>query len=161
MRLCHTLLSVSLHQFLTSSDELSTLVRAIRYVELNEPSVGRVILVHCYQSVSEIPTELESNHQLVDEAFPHITVDLVFAEADFSAATLWFLSKRLGVSSCKFFVSRVTRLKSTEEDRLLTIRLHVHRRYDRLAARVQLHAKKSPMPRARVSSYSKVVVKVE
>lgn len=67
-------------QFLTSSDELSVLVQAIIYVKNNEPSIGRVTLVHCYDKVDEIPPELESNHQLVDEAFPTITVDLCFSE---------------------------------------------------------------------------------
>lgn len=93
-------------QFLTGTDELSTLVDALRYIESNEPSIGRVILVHCYDSVGNIPTELESNHQLVDEAFPHITVDLIFVEAAFDAATLKVLADKLGVAPSRFFVSR-------------------------------------------------------
>ncbi|CAO1615285.1 unnamed protein product [Sympodiomycopsis kandeliae] len=89
--------------FLTNTDDLSTLIEAIQYIESNEPGVGRVILVHCYESVSDIPPELESNHQLVDEAFPHITVDLVFVEAEFSAATLWLLAQKLKVVTTRFF----------------------------------------------------------
>lgn len=99
-------------QFLTSSDELSILVQALRYVEADEPSIGRVILVHCYTAVEDIPTELESNHQLVDEAFPHITVDLVFVEAPFETGTLHLLSRKLGVATSRFFVSRVCAMSS-------------------------------------------------
>lgn len=93
-----------LKQFMASSDELSTLMEALLYVQRNEPSIGRVILVHCYDSIGEIPTELEANHQLVDEAFPTITVDLVFIEARFEAGTLELLSSRLGVPREKFFI---------------------------------------------------------
>ncbi|PWN22664.1 hypothetical protein BCV69DRAFT_93664 [Microstroma glucosiphilum] len=100
--------------FLTSSDELSVLVQAIIYVKNNEPSIGRVILVHCYDKVDEIPPELESNHQLVDEAFPTITVDLCFIEAPFNATTLEFLSHRLKVPLPRFFIGCPT--SSSQQD---------------------------------------------
>ena len=96
---------------MTSSDELSVLIQALDYVRNNEPSVGRVILVHCYSDIDSIPTELESNHQLVDEAFPSITVDLVFIEAPFDAVTIQLLSKRLGVRMSRFFIGCPTNSK--------------------------------------------------
>lgn len=74
----HPISLSSVAQFLTSTDSLPHLLQALLYLSRNEPSVGHLTLAHCYRSVDAIPAELEANHQLVDEAFPHITVDLVF-----------------------------------------------------------------------------------
>lgn len=52
------------------------MVRAQLYVKANE-ATSRVVFIHAYSSVNKIPSELEANAKLVDEAFPEITTDLV------------------------------------------------------------------------------------
>lgn len=118
---------LSFTQFMTNTDELSALVSAILYIKENEPSIGHVILVHCYRSgdATDIPEELEANHQLVDEAFPTITVDLVFVEAGeegFGPVILELLSHRFHIPLSRFFIacptSATATTLSTEEQEL-------------------------------------------
>ena len=52
------------------------MVRAELYAKQNEATT-RVVFVHAYTNVDGIPTELEANAKIVDEAFPDITTDLV------------------------------------------------------------------------------------
>ncbi|CAO1636732.1 unnamed protein product [Parajaminaea phylloscopi] len=104
--------------FMTNTDELSALVSAILYVQENEPSVGHVILAHCYSSndAADVPAELESNHQLVDEAFPTITVDLVFLEVGrrgFGPEVLEVLSTLLEVPLSRFLIACPTSATAT------------------------------------------------
>lgn len=58
--------------YFTKTDELSHLISALLYVKSNEVT-SRVILVHCFNSVDQIHSELESNMQLTDESFPTIS----------------------------------------------------------------------------------------
>ena len=62
-------------------------------------------MIHCFTELSKLPSELEANVQLVDEAFPKITVDLVFVEADFSPVVVEALSVKLGVPKHRFFLA--------------------------------------------------------
>lgn len=48
----------------------------LRYIQENEQTAN-VKLCHVYQGDGQIPSELEANHRIVDEAYPAITVDLV------------------------------------------------------------------------------------
>lgn len=49
--------------------KIYNLVEAILYVRSNEPT-KRIIFVHAYEDVETIPTELEANSKILDEAFP-------------------------------------------------------------------------------------------
>ncbi len=62
-------------------------------------------MVHCFDQIESIPSELEANYQLVDESFPMITVDLVFVEAAFSPLTVQAVSRRLHVPLSRCFIS--------------------------------------------------------
>lgn len=89
--------------FFTKTDEISHLNRALRYVEENEHT-SRVIVVHCFDEIVEIPSELEANAQLIDEAYPRITVDLVFVESRFDPVIVEALSQKLDVAKSRMFV---------------------------------------------------------
>ncbi|GAA6016219.1 hypothetical protein JCM10207_000435 [Rhodosporidiobolus poonsookiae] len=54
--------------------------------------------------VDEIPSELESNFRLLDEAFPSITIDLLFLQAPFSPPYIHALADRLGLSLGRCFM---------------------------------------------------------
>ncbi|CEH12175.1 hypothetical protein CBOM_00177 [Ceraceosorus bombacis] len=91
--------------YFTKTDEISTLVRVLSYIHEHEPACSRVILVHCFDRVSHIPSELEANSQLVDESFPTITVDLIFVQAEFTPIVVQALSDRLGMPTSRMFIS--------------------------------------------------------
>lgn len=58
-------------------EQIHTLLEMMLYVQDNEPT-SCVKIVHFYESsIESIPSELEANMHIIDEAFPHITVDLV------------------------------------------------------------------------------------
>ncbi|PWN41241.1 hypothetical protein IE81DRAFT_324733 [Ceraceosorus guamensis] len=91
--------------YFTKTDEISTLVRVLSYIHEHEPACSRVILVHCFDRVLHIPSELEANSQLVDESFPTITVDLIFVQAEFTPIVVQALSDRLGMPTSRMFIS--------------------------------------------------------
>lgn len=62
-------------------------------------------MIHCFSDLSELPSELEANIQLIDEAFPKITVDLIFIEAAFSPLIVEAISRKLGIPKHRFFLA--------------------------------------------------------
>lgn len=69
-------------QTLTDSVQIHHLVDAILYVRQNEPT-AHIILVHAYENIDDIPTELIPNSKILDEAFPNITIDATFVRGTF------------------------------------------------------------------------------
>ena len=67
---------------MTNSAQIHHLVDAILYVRQNEPT-ARIILVHAYEDIDSIPTELIPNGRILDEAFPNITIDVTFVRGTF------------------------------------------------------------------------------
>jgi hypothetical protein len=62
--------------------QIYNLVDSILYVRKNEPT-ARIVFIHAYQTVENIPSELAPNVKILDEAFPSITLDLVFVQGTF------------------------------------------------------------------------------
>jgi hypothetical protein len=62
-------------------------------------------MVHYYSSIEAIPSELESGYQLVDEAFPTITVSCIFVEAAFTPLSVQAISNKLQVPLSRCFIS--------------------------------------------------------
>jgi amino acid transporter len=109
--------------FLSETDEISHLVQVLRYIgevsldrsdkgeldadtaSLQNETTSRVIVVHCFQSLNDLPSELESNIQLVDEAFPKITVDLIFVQAELSPVVVETMSRQLRIPKHRFFLT--------------------------------------------------------
>lgn len=69
-------------------------MEAVLYVRRNEPT-GRIIFVHAYQVIEGIPSELAPNVKILDEAFPAITLDLVFVQGKFDPVVCLPLSPSL------------------------------------------------------------------
>ncbi|KAL5478554.1 hypothetical protein ACEPAI_2738 [Sanghuangporus weigelae] len=86
------------------SDEIHHLFRMITYVSKNEET-SCIKLVHFYQKVGEIPSEIEANAKLLDEAFPEITVDLIFVQAQFTPSSITALSHKLNIPRALMFMS--------------------------------------------------------
>jgi hypothetical protein len=55
--------------------------------------------------LDDLPSELESNIQLVDEAFPKITVDLLFVQAELSPVVVETMSRKLSIPKHRFFLA--------------------------------------------------------
>ena len=62
--------------------QIYNLVDSVLYVRKNEPT-ARIVFIHAYQTVENIPSELAPNVKILDEAFPSITLDLVFVQGAF------------------------------------------------------------------------------
>ncbi|KAL5497753.1 hypothetical protein ACEPAH_2684 [Sanghuangporus vaninii] len=89
---------------LAKSDEIHHLFQMITYVSKNEET-SCMKLVHFYQKVEEIPSEIEANAKLLDEAFPEITVDLIFVQAQFTPSAIAALSHKLNIPRGLMFMS--------------------------------------------------------
>ncbi|PVG04382.1 hypothetical protein CPB86DRAFT_843350 [Serendipita vermifera] len=85
-------------------DDIYHLVDAILYVKRNEPT-GKIIFMHAYQLVDEIPSELAPNVKILDEAFPSITLDLVFVQGRFGPDIVQATSKKLDIPRSHMFMS--------------------------------------------------------
>lgn len=72
-------------------------------IPFKNETTSRVIVIHCFQDLNDLPSELEANIQLVDEAYPKITVDLIFVEAEFSPVIVESISIQLGIPKHRFF----------------------------------------------------------
>lgn len=90
------------------------------YVHENE-STSNVKLVHFYSSIDEIPSELEANYKIVDEAFPSITVDLVFVQGEFDLQSVHVVCERYKVPRGMAFIGSPKRGQCYEDFRDLRI----------------------------------------
>jgi hypothetical protein len=65
------------------------------YVQRNELT-SRVMFINAYTDIDCIPSELKANVKILDEAFPSITLDLVFIKGEFGPAVrVWCLEWNL------------------------------------------------------------------
>jgi len=64
-----------------------------------------VKLVHFYDDLKGVPSELEANAKILDETFPQITIDLILVSAPFSPLSVSALSERLGIPRTLMFMS--------------------------------------------------------
>lgn len=62
--------------------QIHSLVDIILYIRNNE-TTAHIIFIHAYQHVGSIPRELAPNIKILDEAFPTVTVDLIFVQGTF------------------------------------------------------------------------------
>ncbi|KAJ7591514.1 amino acid permease-domain-containing protein [Mycena floridula] len=85
-------------------DDIYHLVESILYVRHNEPT-ARIIFIHAYQTIEEIPSELAPNVRILDEGFPSITIELVFVQGHFSPALAQAVSVKLDIPRTNMFMS--------------------------------------------------------
>ncbi|GAA6032072.1 hypothetical protein JCM8097_007054 [Rhodosporidiobolus ruineniae] len=67
-------------------------------------------------SVDDIPSELEANFRILDEAFPSITIDLVFLRAPFSPPYIHALAHRLSIPVARCFMGSPSSSWSDERE---------------------------------------------
>ncbi|KAF8654813.1 hypothetical protein AX16_003382 [Volvariella volvacea WC 439] len=88
---------------LVKTDEINHLFRMILYVSKNEET-SCIKIVHFYDHEFGIPSELEANAKILDEAFPEITVDLVLINDTFDPIRVRSLAHRLGIPTSLMFM---------------------------------------------------------
>ncbi|TCD62055.1 hypothetical protein EIP91_007531 [Steccherinum ochraceum] len=89
---------------LINTDEINRLFHKALYVKQNEET-SCLKLVHFYEEEHGIPSEMEANWKILDEAFPEITVDLVLVRGEFTPARVAALSHRLRIPTTLMFMS--------------------------------------------------------
>lgn len=76
----------------------------ILYVCKSEPT-SLVKLVHFNDpKCPEIPSELEANAKILDEAFPELTIDLIIVPERFEPSSVHALSKNLNIPTSLMFI---------------------------------------------------------
>ncbi|KAJ7611398.1 amino acid permease-domain-containing protein [Mycena polygramma] len=92
---------------LVRTDEINHLLHILLYVRENEET-SCVKIVHFCDAESEeggVPSELEANAKILDEAFPEITIDLIIVQGAFSPANVAALAHALKIPPSLMFMS--------------------------------------------------------
>lgn len=89
---------------LVKTDEINVLFHKLLYVSQNEET-SCLKLVHFCDDELGVPSEMEANWKILDEAFPEITVDLILVRAPFTPVHVAALAHRLGIPTTLMFVS--------------------------------------------------------
>ncbi|KAJ3533314.1 hypothetical protein NMY22_g7383 [Coprinellus aureogranulatus] len=77
----------------------------ILYVQKNEET-SHLKIVHFYEpEKGDVPSELESNAKILDEAFPEITIDLLLIEGTFDPPSVHALAHHLDIPTSLMFMS--------------------------------------------------------
>ncbi|KAG1470181.1 hypothetical protein G6F56_002830 [Rhizopus delemar] len=90
--------------FFLNTDEPHIMNKAIQYVKKNEDTC-HMKFVFLYNSLEDIPEELEANHRMMDEVYPKIQIDLVFIQGEFNPSTVDAVSRQLSVSKAQMFMT--------------------------------------------------------
>ncbi|KAJ7342876.1 amino acid permease-domain-containing protein [Mycena albidolilacea] len=89
---------------LVRTDEINHLLHMLLYVRENEET-SCVKVVHFCDAESGVPSELEANAKILDEAFPEITIDLIIVQGLFSPSNVAALAHRLQIPPSLMFMS--------------------------------------------------------
>ncbi|CAK5282919.1 unnamed protein product [Mycena citricolor] len=89
---------------LVKTDEINRLLHLLLYVRENEQT-SCVKLVHFCDEETGVPSELEANAKILDEAFPEITIDLILVSGAFSPSNVGALAHRLQIPTALMFIS--------------------------------------------------------
>ncbi|KAF8998541.1 amino acid permease-domain-containing protein [Cyathus striatus] len=89
---------------LAKNDEISRLSQMILYVRKNEET-SNVKIIHFYEEEDGVPSELEANAKILDEAFPDITVDLILVNGNFNPANIAALAHNLDIPTSLMFMT--------------------------------------------------------
>jgi len=90
--------------FFTKTDSIAALNKAVLYVRDNEQT-NWLLIVHVYTHKENIPPRLQSNVQMLDEAYPKMRIDLVLVHADFGPTIVDKLAVRLAVPKNFMFIT--------------------------------------------------------
>ncbi|RDB17279.1 hypothetical protein Hypma_001728 [Hypsizygus marmoreus] len=89
---------------LVRTDEINHLFHMILYVQKNEET-SRVEMVFFNEGEEGIPSELEANAKILDEAFPEITLDLIIVNGAFEPMNVIALAHRLQIPTSLMFMT--------------------------------------------------------
>ncbi|KAK0469330.1 amino acid permease-domain-containing protein [Desarmillaria tabescens] len=89
---------------LAKTDEISYLMRMILYVQKNEET-SSLNIIHFAEEEEGIPSELEVNARILDEAFPEITIDLIIVRNSFDPPNVVALAHRLQIPLSLMFMT--------------------------------------------------------
>ncbi|KII92394.1 hypothetical protein PLICRDRAFT_172492 [Plicaturopsis crispa FD-325 SS-3] len=89
---------------LTKTDEINHLFQMILYVSHNEET-SCIKIVHFCDDVKGVPSEMEANAKILDEAFPEITIDLITVKGEFTPSNVGALAHRLAVPTSLMFMT--------------------------------------------------------
>ncbi|EKM52801.1 uncharacterized protein PHACADRAFT_212012 [Phanerochaete carnosa HHB-10118-sp] len=89
---------------LVKTDEINVLIHSLLYVSQNEET-SCLKLVHFYDDEIGVPSEMEANWKILDEAFPEITVDLILVRETFTPSNVAALAHRLEIPTTLMFMS--------------------------------------------------------
>ncbi|KAH7915894.1 amino acid permease-domain-containing protein [Hygrophoropsis aurantiaca] len=89
---------------LVKGDEINNLFKMILYVCQNEDT-SCLKIVHFHDPAGDIPSELEANAKILDEAFPEITIDLMLVDGTFEPLTVAALAHQLEIPRSLMFMS--------------------------------------------------------
>ncbi|KAJ3557519.1 hypothetical protein NM688_g1433 [Phlebia brevispora] len=89
---------------LVKTDEINILFHKLLYVTQNEET-SCLRLIHFYDEEVGVPSEMEANWKILDEAFPEITVDLILIRGEFVPSNVAALSRKLGIPTSLMFMS--------------------------------------------------------
>ncbi|KAJ7688183.1 AAAP amino acid permease [Mycena rosella] len=90
---------------LVKTDEINHLLHMILYVRENEETSCIKMVHFCDEEQCEIPSELEANARILDEAFPEITIDLIIVQDSFVPVNVTSLAHRLQIPTSLMFMS--------------------------------------------------------
>ncbi|KAF9260746.1 AAAP amino acid permease [Marasmius fiardii PR-910] len=88
---------------LVKTDEINHLFHMILYVSKHEET-STVKVVHFLRETG-VPSELEANVKILDEAFPEFTIDLVLVQDRFSPENVTSLAHRLQIPTSLMFMT--------------------------------------------------------
>ncbi|KAJ3733852.1 AAAP amino acid permease [Lentinula guzmanii] len=89
---------------LVRTDEINRLFQMIMYVRDNEETAS-VKIVHFIDEEFGVPSELEANARILDEAFPEITIDLIIVTGTFNPINVAALAHRLSIPPSLMFMN--------------------------------------------------------
>ncbi|KAG1819188.1 amino acid permease-domain-containing protein [Suillus subaureus] len=87
---------------LVKTDEINNLFDMILYVRRNEET-SCLKIVHFHSG--DVPSEMEANAKILDEAFPEITVDLMFIKGQFDPKNLAAVAHHLKIPRSLMFMN--------------------------------------------------------
>lgn len=89
---------------LAKTDEINQLFHMILYVQKNEET-SHLKIIHFYEEEDGVPSELEANSKILDEAFPEITIDLILVAGSFEPDNVASLAHHLNIPPALMFMS--------------------------------------------------------
>ncbi|KAJ3145853.1 hypothetical protein HDU86_000620 [Geranomyces michiganensis] len=90
--------------FFTNHDEIHVLNKAALYVIRNEPTM-HLQIVHFYEDVQRIPSNLQLSRAVLDHVYPKLTIDLILVKGKFSSSAVACMAKALGISRNQCYIT--------------------------------------------------------